>query len=52
MTNTVDAGAIGLAVATFFNWLPEATALLSFLWLATRLYDWIEARYKARKEHK
>lgn len=32
-----DAGAIGIAIATFFAWLPNIVALLSLVWLLMRI---------------
>lgn len=34
-----DGTAITTAAATFFGLLPEATALLSFIWIAIRIYE-------------
>jgi formate dehydrogenase maturation protein FdhE len=35
----VDTLSVGALVATFFNILPQATALLTFIWVAIRLYE-------------
>ena len=34
-----DTGAVGLLIATLLSWLPEATALLTFVWVCIRLYE-------------
>lgn len=34
-----DVGALSTVAATLFGWLPEATALLSFIWIAIRVYE-------------
>lgn len=35
----LDAGSIGVAVATFFGWLPNIAALLSVVWLFLRIWE-------------
>lgn len=35
----VDALSITTLLAVFFQWLPHATALLSFAWVCIRLYE-------------
>lgn len=37
--NILDGTAVGTSAATLFGWLPEATALLSFIWLAIRIWE-------------
>lgn len=37
--HVVDGTALGTAAATFFGFLPEATAMLSFIWIAIRIYE-------------
>lgn len=37
--NVLDGTAVGATAATLFGWLPEATALLSFIWIAIRIYE-------------
>ena len=37
--HVADGPAIATAAATFFGLLPEATALLSFIWIAIRIYE-------------
>lgn len=34
-----DTASIGTVVATIIGWLPEATAVLSFVWMLIRLYE-------------
>ncbi|MBS4046578.1 MAG: hypothetical protein KG075_09580 [Alphaproteobacteria bacterium] len=35
----LDALSITALLAVFFQWLPHATALLSFIWVCIRLYE-------------
>jgi len=35
----LDAGSVGVAVATFFGWLPNIAALLSVVWLVLRIWE-------------
>jgi hypothetical protein len=35
----LDAGSVGVAVATFFGWMPNIAALLSVVWLLLRIYQ-------------
>lgn len=37
--NVLDGTAVGTVAATLFGWLPEATALLSFIWIAIRIWE-------------
>lgn len=39
LKNAVDTASVGIALGTFFQWLPSATALLTFLWVCIRLYE-------------
>jgi hypothetical protein len=48
--NVLDGTAVGVAVATFFDWLPEATALLSFIWIAIRILETHTVRRLMGKE--
>lgn len=42
VTSTLDFSAVGVAVATFFGWLPQVAALLSVIWLVLRIYEtWV-----------
>lgn len=35
----LDAGAVGMAVGTFFGYLPNIAALLSVIWLLLRIWE-------------
>lgn len=35
----IDASAVGVAVATFFGWLPNIAALLSVIWILIRIWE-------------
>jgi hypothetical protein len=35
----LDAGAVGMALGTFFGWLPNIAALLSVIWLLLRIWE-------------
>lgn len=35
----LDAGSVGVAVATLFGWLPNIAALLSVIWLILRIWE-------------
>lgn len=35
----VNAGAIAALAATLLGWLPQATAVLTFIWAVIRLYE-------------
>jgi hypothetical protein len=48
--NVLDGTAVGVAAATFFDWLPEATALLSFIWIAIRILETHTVRRLMGKE--
>lgn len=37
--HAIDTGAIGVMLASLFDFLPHATALLSFIWICIRLYE-------------
>lgn len=37
--NVLDGTAVGATAATLFGWLPEATALLTFIWMAIRIWE-------------
>jgi hypothetical protein len=39
-----DGTAIAVSIAAVFRWLPEATALLSFVWIAIRVAETRTAR--------
>lgn len=34
-----DLGSIGIVVASVLSWIPAATAVLSFVWVAIRIYE-------------
>lgn len=36
---TIDSVSIGTLIATFFDWIPKFTALLTFIWVLIRLYE-------------
>lgn len=36
---SMDVGAVGLLGGTYFGWLPQATAILTFVWVCIRLYE-------------
>ena len=36
---TLDASSIGATILSLLGWLPHATALLSFIWMAIRVYE-------------
>lgn len=42
--NVLDAASAGIALASLFDVLPHISALLSIIWLCTRLYDWMVLR--------
>ena len=42
--NIVDALSATVLVGTLVNMLPSVAALLTIVWSALRIYDWIEAR--------
>lgn len=37
--HVVDVFSVGALVATFFQWLPQITALLVLIWTALRIYE-------------
>lgn len=37
--NAIDVGAMSVLGATLLGWLPQATAVLSFIWVVIRLYE-------------
>lgn len=51
--NRFDWGSLGLAVATFFNWLPQISALLAAVWFCLRiaigLQEWKLNQRKLKK---
>jgi len=36
---TFDTVGVGITIGAVFDYLPEATALLTFLWLLIRIYE-------------
>lgn len=44
----VDLSAVGLAIATFFGWLPNIAALLTVIWMVLRIYE----AYLMIKQHR
>lgn len=34
-----DLGSIGVVIASIMAWIPAATAVLSFVWIAIRVYE-------------
>ena len=56
LKQVADTASIGTVVATIIGWLPEATAVLSFLWMCIRIYETrtvqgIIARLRERVQH-
>jgi hypothetical protein len=39
--HSVDAGMVGVVVATLFNWLPGIASLLTVIWMVLRIYETI-----------
>lgn len=37
--HVIDGGAVTVAVASFFDWMPKIAAVLSVIWLAIRIYE-------------
>lgn len=37
--HTLDAGAVGVMIATIFGYLPNIAALLTVVWMALRVYE-------------
>jgi hypothetical protein len=35
----IDVFSVGALVATFFEWVPEATAVLVLIWTGLRIYE-------------
>lgn len=48
LRHTLDAASIFAAIGTFFSWMPNVAALLSVVWLSTRLYEYFKAKYNNR----
>jgi hypothetical protein len=46
----VDYGAVGVAVSTFFGWMPSIAAFLSVVWLVPRILTQIEEYRIKRRE--
>ena len=46
----IDAVAVAAGPAAYLDYAPNIAAVLSALWLATRLWDWIYAKLKKPKE--
>lgn len=38
-SHLVDAGAVGIGIATFFGWLPNIAALLTVVWMLIRVAE-------------
>lgn len=50
MRTTGDIASIGVIGATLMKWLPEATAIVGFVWFVLRCYETIlDIRGKRRK---
>ena len=47
---TMDVLSAGAAVAVIFKWAPVIAAVLSAVWSAMRIYDWISERREKRRE--
>lgn len=39
MKIAADVGSAGTVVATIMGWIPEATAVLSLIWVGIRIYE-------------
>jgi len=48
-TTVIDVAAGSVAVGTIMEWLPPLAALLTVVWLAIRLYEYIRWVRKGRK---
>lgn len=35
----MDVGSVGITVGALFSWVPHATAFLSLIWVAIRIYE-------------
>lgn len=51
---TIDSFGIAVLIATLFEWLPKASALVTFIWVCLRIYEsptvqGIIARRRARE---
>jgi hypothetical protein len=52
----IDTAAVGTVIATVVGWLPQATAILTFLWAIIRLYEtrtiqrWLHKKKQKRIE--
>ena len=44
--NTTDVSAASVGIAVWTEYLPHVAGLFTVLWIATRLYDWTEAKVK------
>ena len=49
MKNVVDLLAASVSVGALLKILPAVAALLSIVWTALRVFDWIEARIEKRR---
>ena len=47
--HTADAVAVGVAGATWIDWLPSIAAGLSIIWLLMRMGDWIYEKLKPKE---
>lgn len=47
--HTVDAGLIALLTATFFDWLPKATALLIFIYYTLQIITMVQVQISKRR---
>jgi hypothetical protein len=39
LKTAVDTGAGAITIGAIFNWIPEATAILSLIWVVIRIYE-------------
>lgn len=50
LMKAMDYGAVGVAVSTFFGWMPSIAAFLSVVWLVPRILTQIEEYRLKRRE--
>lgn len=48
----LDTAAAFVALGALVKFLPSLASLLTVIWMAMRIYDWIEARWQGRQPPK
>ena len=52
LKTTTDIGATAVGLTAMLGWIPEATAVVGFIWLVARVIEWSYSTYRKYKDKK